>query len=213
MFYVTYEHVQSAQSGQNIAGYAAFGTVIVDQGADTKASGFEWEGLASVGYGVTLNASLGYTHVTIGNDVSPVLLASVQAGSYPGSKFLPGLTPEWTGNLGGQYESNPLFGESYLSLNIGGNWHSKIRMEQNPARADANSGYLEFAPESWVLNARAALKDIDLGFAGAKGEIALWGKNLTDNDTPTFVLPLQGAVQSASFLEARSYGVDFIAQF
>lgn len=214
VFYVTYQHVQSAQGSQNVPGYQAYGTVIVDQGSDTKASGFEWEGLASVGYGVTLNASVGYTHVTIdSNGLNPLLQESVQFSSYPGSKYVTGLIPEWTGNLGAQYESDPLFGQSFVALTLGGNWHSKVRLEQNPARAEANPDFVEFSPASWVVNARAALKKIDLGFAGAEGEIGIWGRNLTDNDTPNFALSLGGAAQSASFLEARSYGVDLIAKF
>jgi len=213
VFYVTYQHVQSAQSGLNVQ-RQDLGTVVVDQGSDTKASGFEWEGSASVGYGVTMNASVGYTHVTIdSNGLNPVLFDSVQGNVYPGSKYETGLIPEWTGNLGAQYESDPLFGQSFLSFNINGNWHSKVRLEQNPARAEANPDFVEFSPASWMVNARAALKKIDLGFAGLEGEVGIWGRNLTDNDTPNFALNLGGAEQSASFSEARSYGVDLIAKF
>jgi len=214
-FYVTYTNVQSAQSGTNIAGYGKYGTVIVDQQTDTKVHGFELESSASVGYGITLNASVGYTDVTIGSDVNPILLASVGGGpgGYPNSKYNPSLIPEWTGNLGAQYESDPLFGQSYLALTLGGSWHSDISMEQNPARAAANPNFLDHSPASWVVNARAALMKIDLGFAGAEGEVGIWGRNLTDNDQPTFILNFGGAFQAASYMEARSYGVDLIAKF
>ena len=212
VFDVTYSHVQSAQGGSNV-GHPELGTVIIDQGGDTKAYGFEWEGSAAAGYGFTLNASLGYQHVYFPDGVSQILMNSVQAGFYPGSKYLPSLIPDWTGNLSAQYESDPLFGESYLALNLGGNWHSAIRMEQNPARAEAKPSFLEWSPASWVVNARASLKKIDLGFAGAQGEVALWGRNLTDNKEPNFALNFNGFANSASYMEARSYGVDFVVQF
>lgn len=68
-----------------------------------------------------------------------------------------------------------------------------------------------FTPESWVVNSRIALKAIDLGIG--EGEIAIWGRNLTDNDYPTYALNTGGLAASSSFMEARSYGVDFIVQF
>jgi len=70
---------------------------------------------------------------------------------------------------------------------------------------------LEFSPASWVVNARAALKKIDLGFG--QGEVGLWGRNLTDNDQPTYSLNLGGIAQTANFMEARSYGIDLIFQY
>jgi len=212
VFDVTYSHVQSAQGGSNV-GHPELGTVVVDQGGDTEAYGFEWEGSAVAGYGFTLNASLGYQHVYFPDGVSQVLLNSVQGNVYPGSKFLPGLIPDWTGNLAAQYESDPLFGESFVSANVSGNWHSSTRMEQNPARAEANPTWLEWTPASWVVNARVALKKIDLGFAGAQGEVALWGRNLTDNREPTFALNFFGLAQSASYMDERSYGADFSVKF
>jgi len=213
VFYVTYSNVQSPQTGQNVSGYENVSTLIVGQGAETNASGFELETSASVGYGITLNGSVGYTHIVLDGDINPILLKSVEADNpnYPGSKFLPGSTPPWTANLGAQYESDPLFGESYLALNLGGSWHSAIRLEQNPARAAGDPGLLEFTPASWVVNARAALKKIDLGFG--QGEIGLWGRNLTDNDEPTYALNLAGRAQTANYMEARSYGVDLIFQY
>lgn len=211
VFNVTYEHVQSAQGGSNV-GRPDLSTVIVDQGGDTEAWGFEWEGSAALGYGVTLNASTGYTDVEI-KDVSPVLLNSVQGNVYPGSSYEATLIPDWTGNLALQYESDPLFEQAYLAFNVGGQWHSKISMEANPAREDNNPSFLQDSPAGWIVNSRLALKDIDVGFAGGLGEIGLWGRNLTDNDDPNFALNVQGLVESASFGEARSYGVDFIVQF
>jgi len=211
VFYVTYSNVQSPQTGTNVTGYENVSSLILSQGADTKATGFELETSASVGYGITLNGSVGYTHITVGSDLNPILEKSFEFDKYPGSSYKPGNTPSWTGNLGAQYESDPLFGPSYLALNLGGSWHSALRLESNHARVEGDPGLLEFSPASWVVNARAALKKIDLGFG--EGEIGLWGRNLTDNDEPTYGLNLGGIAQTANFMEARSYGVDLIFKY
>jgi len=211
VFSVTYDHVQSAQSGQNI-GRPELGTAIVDQGGETKAQGFEWEGAALAGDDVTLNASAGYTHVEIMDPAQP-LLDSVQASKYPGSSYEPSLIPDWTGSLAATYRGDPVFDSARIVFNINGQWHSKIRMEQNPVRADANPNFIEFSPAGWVINARLALQDIKLGIADGTAEVGLWGRNLTDNDDPQFALNFGGIGQSASYLEARSYGVDLAVDF
>jgi hypothetical protein len=61
-----------------------------------------------------------------------------------------------------------------------------------------------------ILNARAALRDIRLG--AFKGEIALWGRNLTDNKATLFPLTITSALAATSFQSARTYGVDFSVQ-
>jgi len=216
LFYTNYDNIQSSVSGHNVH-HDDLGTLIVGQGPES-AKGFEWEGSASVGYGITLNSSLGYTKIHFG-DVNPVLQDSVQNNvpgfSFPNSDYLPVLSPEWTGGLGGQYESDPVFGQSYVSFSLGGTWHSKERVDPNSGRSEAlpDFGHYAFVPASWVFNSRLALKKIDLGFGGAEGEVALWGRNLTDNRYPNYILNIGGLALGANYIEARSYGVDFTAKF
>lgn len=216
VFYTNYRDVQASASGQNV-GHPELGTLIITQGSQS-AKGVEWEGTAAVGYGITLNASLGYTKIHFG-DVNPILLASVGADGnpmgFPNSSFVPSLIPEWTGNLAAQYESDPLFEQSYLSFNVSGNWHDGILLDQNPARPDNSPGFeaAKYSPASWVINSRLALKKIDLGYAGGEGEIAIWGRNLNDNKYPNYALNFGGLAVGANYLPARSYGVDFSAKF
>jgi hypothetical protein len=60
------------------------------------------------------------------------------------------------------------------------------------------------------VNGRIALADLEL--AGAKAEIALWGRNLTDNKqfanvaTSRFIYP-------GNFQRQRSYGIDVNFEF
>jgi hypothetical protein len=61
-------------------------------------------------------------------------------------------------------------------------------------------------PGSWTLNGRLALADI-AGYGG-RFEVALWAKNLTDNDEIMFANALATLAASASFVPARTFGVD-----
>lgn len=218
VFDVTYDNVQIAQGGVNLSPpRPELGTAVIDLGGEAHAYGFEWEGSASVGYGVTLNASLGFTHVYY-DEVSPVLLNTVNGSgigqNYPNSKVLPTLIPDWTGGLSAQYQSQPLFGTAYFAANIDGSWRDKMRILPNPAQADSQPGAkpTEYAPESWVVNARASLKEIDLG-NDFKGEVGLWGRNLTDYDDPIYSLNQGGLGIASNYMDARSYGVDFVVEF
>jgi hypothetical protein len=105
-----------------------------------------------------------------------------------------------------------LFEGAYMNLGIMGIWHDEIRLEQNPGRAAATPfGVAEFTPAAWTWNARASLKDIRITDDWT-GEVSLWGRNLTDDDHMTFAVNF-GAMVGANFVEARSYGVDFIVHF
>ncbi len=122
--------------------------------------------------------------------------------------------PDWTGGLSAQYQSQPLFGTAYFAANIDGSWRDKMRILPNPAQADSQPGAkpTEYAPESWVVNARASLKEIDLG-NDFKGEVGLWGRNLTDYDDPIYSLNQGGLGIASNYMDARSYGVDFVVEF
>ena len=218
VFDVTYEHVQSAQGGRNV-GRPDLGTVVIDLESDIKAYGFEWEGAYSAGYGVTLNASAGFTHVYYPDEVSPAILSSVQAnpaaaGYLPGSKYRPTLIPDWNGSLSANYESDPLFGTAYFTFNVVGTWHSEFKLNANEAQVNFTPGLsqMENGDEGWVVNARTSLKEIDLG-SDVKGEVAVWGRNLTDYDEPIYALNIVGVGGGANYMQARSFGVDFTVQY
>ena len=63
----------------------------------------------------------------------------------------------------------------------------------------------DHSPAAWIVNGRVALKDIKIGGMGA--EIAVWGKNLTQNRNMTYALSLAGAY-AANYQAARTLGVD-----
>ncbi len=61
-------------------------------------------------------------------------------------------------------------------------------------------------PAAWVLNARVALSDLSLR-DGFKAQIALWGRNLTNDRSPAFGTALPFAWET-SYQQARTFGVD-----
>lgn len=209
LYDVTYEHPQTAQGGRTI-GRPELGTVVVDQGGDIETWGVEFEGSYLPIDSLTLSFSAGYQDITY-NDVNPILWpANFVTKS---SEFLPGLSPEWTANIAANYQSQPLFDTTtYVAFNVSGNWRDKMRLHPNPnaGRFIPNYDDMEYSEAGWVVNARLALLDIDL--APMKGEVAVWGRNLTDNDDPIYAL-LFGFSNSGNFLESRSFGADFIVRY
>src|SRR5690606_7687537 len=66
-------------------------------------------------------------------------------------------------------------------------------------------------PSYWLINGRVALRDLNLG--GVRTELAGWVKNLTDERALNSGLNLSGILASASFIPARTYGLDLMIQF
>lgn len=205
VFYVDYENLQAAASGINV-GRPDLGTLVIQQG-DSTAKGVELEVTYVPLAGLTLGANLGYTNVEFG-PVNPVLQASVGAG-----QFLPTLIPDYTANLSAQYDSAPVFGNAYLSFRTDAAWRSEQRTYSNPVQSAAIPviGLIDHSDATWIVNARASIKDITLG--GGTAELAIWGKNITDDKSATFPLGFSNFLVSSAFQRARTFGLDLIFDF
>lgn len=193
---VKYFNLQSAQAGTN-AGFPAFSTVVIDNG-DAKAHGFEFEATALPMMGLTLNLGVGYTdgHFLGQNPVlGPVT-----------NDFT--LQPKWTTNIVAQYETEPLFDDARLVLRTDANWRAKMLTSPSAVLAPVFDA-AQYSPAGWIWNARVALTNIKVGNRG-EVEVALWGRNLTDNKRTTFPLGFQNPafMYSATFERARTYGID-----
>jgi len=214
LFDVTYKHLQSSQAGANVPGAEGIGTLIVEC-CTLDTTGVELELTAVPNEAWLFSASGGYQDSEY-HDVTDLILASVGGfgpNAYPGSSYEPTLTPEWNANLSANYTSPTLFDEAYLNIGVSGIWQDKIRLDANPGRVK-NGPFgkdASFIPSQWIWNARAALTSIRLSDSWT-GEIALWGRNLTDKDHITFSTNF-GAMFAASFMEERSYGIDFVVNF
>ena len=218
LYHASYKNYQTAQAATNFIEYitdvtgdpnrwSALGTIVVPSGG-VKAKGFEFDLTAAPAEGLTLGGNLGYSKVTY-NNINPVILAS-NGGRYEPSSF----RPEWTGGLWGQYQTQPLIGDAYMSFRIDGIWQSDMGLAQNPDLPlyAANPNMLE-VPSYWLINSRVALRDLDIG--GIKAEVAAWGKNLTDEKAGMFIGDYTKFVGTGvlNFIPARSYGVDLTIEF
>ncbi|MFV8819279.1 TonB-dependent receptor [Haliea sp. E17] len=222
LFDVTYKDPQNPSSGTIVASairdidpelaaeFASYGTLIVPLGGDQDSQGVELELTALPLDGLTLGLVIGYVDDEY-TDFSDVNAYSVGVPIYGGT-YLPARSPEWNGNLSATYESAPLFDDTYLYFNVTGIWRDDMRFDPNPARSAAvpEYGFLESSEAGWMVNSRLALRQIRLG--NFEGEVALWGRNLTDNDDPIYSLNLTAAV-TANYMEERVYGIDFSVMF
>lgn len=211
LFHVTYDQVQTAQGGTSIPGFENAGTLVVE-GGDLEAKGVELEVYALPLERLTLGLTLGYVDTEF-TRITDILLSSVQAlDLYPNNDYKQTLSPEWSGNINAHYETLPLFDEAYLSFSVMGIWRDDMRFDPNETRAAATAahGATEFSASTWMVNARIALKDIKIG--DWKAQVALWGRNLADDDEPVFSLPVQGSIALA-YNEEPIYGIELTVEY
>ena len=209
LFLANYKHSQAAQSGTNVIvngqSLAQYGVVVVDNGS-IRAKGVELELSASPARGLGFGASFSYTD-TKWLSPSPLLTSN---GLHPAE---PSGIPAYTGAVNAQYVTQPLFGEATMLFRIDGIYQGKYR---NSPLTDLKITQpvfapYEFTPARWIWNGRIALRDIALG--PIKGEIGIWGRNLTDNRDAVYSL-IFGTIQAnASYQQARTLGADFIVSF
>jgi iron complex outermembrane recepter protein len=118
--------------------------------------------------------------------------------------------------LWAQYDSEPITSSgAYVSLRADSTWQSDMNLAQNPDLLFYKTigQSIEKVPAYWLLNGRIALRDLDIG--GVKTELAVWGKNLTDEKAVAFALGIlqPPLLASANYIPARTYGVDLTIQF
>ena len=178
-------------------------TFVVDQG-DIKAYGLELEVTAAPTDGLQLGGTLGFTKTKF-TRLNPLVVQS-----NGGNPIALAQRPEWTGTLWGQYDTQPLFADAYASFRIDATYFGKMITDQNQFRTAPEILILANRKAFWTVNARAAIKDIEVG--GGNVEFAVWAKNLTDNKSRNFEL-VQEFISSANFIPARTYGLDVTVTF
>jgi iron complex outermembrane receptor protein len=204
LFWVKYTDAQSSASGSFRTDIdSRIGTFIQDC-CDIKSVGFELEVTTAPTDGLLIGGQLSYADTKFSN-VAPALINS-NGGSYSLT-----LRPEWTGGIWSSYETQPLVGNAYLTFRADAVWQGNSNATANPARAAIWAPNFPYAKAYWEVNARVALRDIDIG--GAKAELAVWSKNLTNAKAPTFALSLFNQIGSRNFIRARSYGLDVSFDF
>ena len=211
LWYADYKDVQFATSGQNV-NRPDLGTVLFNGIDSFKAWGAEFEATVLPADGLTLTSSVGYTDTSSQGVAAAILASAGSQGNKPSTGYIPRFREKWTVNLTANYETQPLVGDTRLDLRVDANWHSKSRgFNENPTIAQDIPGWIEYTPARWIVNARAALKDVAVG--PAKVEIAAWAKNLFNDRSPTYMLNFLAYVESTTWEPARTYGVDLTMRF
>ena len=201
-----YKHNQSAQNGATV-GHPELGVVVVDAGT-LQAHGAELELFASPFDGLTLGGQVGYTRVKQ-KDLNPILLTGL-----PGqTRYDPANIPTWTANANAQYVTHPLFAQATVMFRIDANYQGRSLAITDPDIARDVPAFVpyRYGKARWIMNGRLALRDFAV--ARAKGEIALWVRNLTNNGDSLFPFPFSNYLFTNSYQPPRTYGVDFIVHY
>ena len=220
LFYVDYKHFQQPSSTTSPEAVAflnaqygvALGSALapvlstfVQQAHDVRAKGFELEVTALPASGLTIGGSAAYTDTQFLN-ILPTFLAA-QGGQYE-----PFVRPKWTGSLYFSYDSKPLFANAYVNFRVDALYTSKTLMTGSPdvRLAQGFPANSIATPANAVINGRIALKNIEI--AGAKTEISVWGRNLTDRNymNSNLFLPTGTAI---NYMPARTYGMELSLSF
>lgn len=194
LFSVKYKDIQWIIGGQT-CGDVLEGVCVFTLG-DARAKGFELEVTAVPVQGLTLNAGVGYTDFKYKNVAA---LATAGTGF-----FSPSYRPDWTANLSAQYDTPEIdsLGGGHLSFRLDGNFRTKALLAADPA---PQYQPIVTIPSVWIVNSRIALSDVDL--AGHKAEIALWARNLTNDDHMVMASSFYFAYPTV-YERARTFGVD-----
>jgi iron complex outermembrane receptor protein len=169
---------------------------------EAEIDGFEFDLMAVVVEGLTLQASYGYTDAdfvefidqrpgqpTFGQDVS--------------DRAVMPYAPEQSFTVGLDYETQISIG--VLQASVDYSWRDE---RYGTAFNDDLQGF--FLDDNGIVNARLAVTEISVGDASL--EVAAWGRNLDSEEYKVHSISL-GTYRSAYFGEPKSYGVDITLRF
>ncbi len=189
-----YEHIRNVQITEFDTTH---GTYIINGGGE-NIQGVELETRAIVAPGLQLTANYGYARSP--SNVNPVSGFSVGA-LYPSQNLA----------LGTQYDTPPLFGDTYASFRVDANWTSGYPGLSGLPDTAVNNALIAATstPAEWMVNLRATLVDIPMG--PTKGRISVWTKNLLDNQNIAFSREI--FYTAGQFEIPRTFGVDLSVDF
>ena len=169
------------------------GTLETTNAATGKTKGMEIDASVNPLEGLTFSASYAYTKVDLSRAFNPFTGAS--------SVIYPLYTPKNAGSVSADYE-HPLVGAT-LRLHLDGNYSDG----QHTSSADAT-----MSDSYFVVNGRVSLADIRLQ-AGPAIELALWGRNLFDEEHAFLRNTSAQLGTYAIYNEPRTYGLEARLQF
>jgi len=210
LFHVKYDNVQfSGNGGALTPPRPELTNFLVSAGA-ARANGFELEMQLALARGLSFSGGVGYTDYKF-TRLDPVVTAGT-------AEYLPIDRPKWTANLGVQYETQPLFDDVRMTFRADGNYRSRQALVAGipvvtatfPQAQQDVFRVASFAKGYAIVNSRVSLDGFRIG--GAEASLALWVRNLFDEDKPTTMQSLVTVI-SAQYERARTFGVDLTAEF
>jgi iron complex outermembrane receptor protein len=189
-----YEHVRNVQVTEFDSTH---GSYIINGGGESI-NGIELETRAIVAPGLQLTANFGYSRTP--TNVNPI--SGFEIGSlYPSQNLA----------LGAQYDTPPLFGDTYASFRADANWTSGYPGLSNLPNDPVDNALIAATatPAEWQVNLRASLVDIPMG--PVKGRVSMWVKNLLDNQSIAFSREIFYTV--GQFEIPRTFGADLSFDF
>jgi iron complex outermembrane receptor protein len=203
---------QTSKNNQIPTNSGPFGTLVVVNVGSLKTKGFEAELTVAPVTGLTVSANAGYTN----------------------QKYSDGrrnLTPNWTLQYGGQYDTPKFNNGMFLSLQADANYRShfysnaaalQTQQDGTPLPLALLAGYanqtayltaLDAAATTggyWLANTRISL--VDIPFGGVKGRISGFVRNVFNERHVAFAQNF-GTSIGGFFEQDRTYGIDLQIKF
>lgn len=205
-FYAEREHLQLLQFNDGSNTSLPAGTFLVDGGKSDQ-KGVEVEITAAPIDDLTLTANYGHVTDHIDNGLRPQ-------------------SPKNNAYLAAQYTLFHFDGGTHVDFRVDGSWvDDHYQTACKVGDTATNEGCVAAPPSaladdldraattkaSWQVGARLSLVDVPLG-GKTKGQVSLWGRNLTDSDEIEFARDVGNAVVG-TYQVPRTYGIDFSADF
>jgi iron complex outermembrane receptor protein len=208
LFTVKYGQVQTLTAAltpgagcSDVPGVSPGASQCIINGGDARARGLELEVTAIPMRGVTLTGNAAYTDMQY-TRVDRRLRSPVDG------TFVVQYIPKYTANFSAIYRGpDAIVGDAHLNARLDASYASATWAGSNARSAINQLGRI---PSRWVFNGRAGLAGFKVG--GAEVEVAAFGKNLLNNKRKVYSAFLGLAVE-ATYLEARTYGVELNASF
>ncbi|WP_295872370.1 TonB-dependent receptor [uncultured Zhongshania sp.] len=198
VFHAKYTDMQLQQITNNAT---IFLTDVFNVG-EAKVDGFEFDLMAVVVEGLTLQASYGYTDADFVEYIDQRPTAPTFGQDVSDRAVMP-YAPEQSFTVGLDYEKPISIG--VLQASVDYNWRDE---RYGTAFNDDLQGF--FLDDNGIVNARLAVTEISIGKANL--EVAAWGRNLDSEEYKVHSISL-GTYRSAYFGEPKSYGIDVTLSF
>jgi iron complex outermembrane receptor protein len=171
---------------------------------EAQIDGFELDIMAVLVRGLTMQLSYGYTDADFIEYIDQRGGSSTEGENVADQAEMP-YAPEHNYTLGFEYQRGLGDGPLMFTASVDYQWTDE---RYGTAFNDDRDGF--FLDDYGLLNARLALTDIAVGPANLS--LALWGRNLDDQEYKVHAISL-GAYRAGYFGEPKSYGIDLTLNF